>query len=63
MDRFDLWDGLLLAAAAYVAVTSLVRLMLARHRKVAQQLYDEAQAERAKQRAQRDGGESDQRAA
>ncbi len=51
------WDFVLVAIAAYVAVRSLVRLMMARRNELAQQLLAEAErSRRAKQGAERSGG-------
>ena len=45
MDRFDLWDGVFLAIAGYVAVIALVRLMAAHRKKVKDDLHVQIQAE------------------
>jgi hypothetical protein len=46
----DGWDIALLVAAAYVAVTGLVRLMLANRQRWLTELRAEAEAERRRQR-------------
>jgi hypothetical protein len=45
MDRFDLWDGVFLAIAGYVAVITLVRMMAAHRKKVAAELHEQIQVE------------------
>ncbi len=50
------WDFVLLAVAGYVAVRSLVRLMMARRNELAQELLAEAeQSRRGKEGAGRPG--------
>jgi hypothetical protein len=46
--NMDVWQWVLLAVAAFVAVTSLVRLMRARSDTVAREFRQQAAAERAK---------------
>jgi len=46
--NMDVWQWLLLGMAAFVAVTSLVRLMRARRDSVAQEFRQRAAAERTK---------------
>jgi hypothetical protein len=41
----SVWDGVLLAAVAFIAVTSLVRLMIARRNELLTQLRAEKLAE------------------
>ena len=48
MINMDAWDVVLLSAAALVAVTTLVRLMTARHRELVDQLRQQWEAERAR---------------
>ncbi len=45
----SVWDGVLLAVAAFIAVTTLVRLMIARRNNVLAQLRREKRAEQAAQ--------------
>jgi hypothetical protein len=50
MDRFDVWDGVLLAIAAYVAVLSLVRMMSSHRRRVTSELEQQIQAEQQRRK-------------
>ena len=45
----SVWDGILLAVAAFIAVTSLVRLMIARRNEMLSRLRNEKLAEQARQ--------------
>lgn len=59
LQNMDVWQWLLLAVAALVAVTSLVRLMRARRDGVAREIRQQAAAERAKR--QREAAEKKRR--
>jgi hypothetical protein len=48
MTNLDNWDWLILAAAAFVAVTSLVRLMLARRDELVREVKNQIAAPRAR---------------
>ena len=50
MPNMDVWDWIILAVGAYLAVTVLVRLMRRRRDEVLAQLDGEAKAERERQR-------------
>lgn len=50
----DVWDGILIAVAAYLAVTSLVRLMAGRRN----ELIDEVRAQLAQRRGANTEGSS-----
>ena len=50
MGGMDGWDVALLAVAAYVAVTVLVRMMLSRHKRLVDQLARRAEQERKRKR-------------
>jgi hypothetical protein len=50
MPNMDVWDWVILAMGAYLAVTVLVRLMRRRRDEVLAQLDAEAKAERERQR-------------
>ena len=50
MPNMDVWDWMLLAGAAYIAVTSLVILMLRRRDEVLAELDAQAQHEKERQR-------------
>ena len=52
MPNMDVWDWVLMAGAAYIAVTSLVILMLRRRDEVLAELDAQAQMERERQRQQ-----------
>ena len=48
----SVWDGVLLAVAAFIAVSSLVRLMIARRNEVVARLREEKLAEHQARRAE-----------
>jgi len=48
----DVWDGVLLFAAGYVAVTVLVRLMRAHRNKITAELRSQLQAEQLRRKAE-----------
>jgi flagellar biosynthesis/type III secretory pathway M-ring protein FliF/YscJ len=50
MPNMDVWDWVLLVIGAYVAVTTLVRLMRRRRDEVLAELDAQAQAERERKR-------------
>ena len=52
MDGFDVWDGILLAIGAFVAVMALVRLMSNKRQQLTQQLEKEIHAEQQRMRAE-----------
>ena len=45
MEPFDVWDGVLLVIAGYVAVITLVRMMSVRRQQLSDDLYRQIQAE------------------
>jgi len=49
MDAVNVWDVALLAVAGYIAVTSLVRLMIARRNTLAAELRHEFEQEKLRQ--------------
>ena len=62
MDRFDIWDGILLLVASYVAVVSLVRLMAAHRKKVTAELEAQFREEqRRKAEEEKDKRRNDKR--
>jgi hypothetical protein len=50
MNGMDLWDGVILAVAGYVAVLSLVRLMSTHRKKVSEELQQQIRAEQERKR-------------
>jgi heme exporter protein D len=48
----SVWDGVLLAVAAFIAVTTLVRLMIARRNELLAQLRNEKLAEQQARQAE-----------
>ena len=50
MTDLDHWDWLILAAAAFVAVTSLVRLMLVRRDELVSEVKDQLAASQARRK-------------
>jgi hypothetical protein len=53
MMELDKWDVAILAVAAFVAVTALVRLMLARRDEVLREIQEQIDATRAKKKAKK----------
>lgn len=50
MEPFDVWDGVLLVIAGYVAVISLVRMMSVRRKQLSDDLYRQIQAEQERKK-------------
>lgn len=55
------WDLVLLAIAGYVAVIALVRLMLSERNRLARELDQQVEAERARQAAEKRQAEKERR--
>jgi hypothetical protein len=53
MEQFTIWDGVLLAVVAYVAVMALIRLMIAHRGRVVQQIQREVLAEQLRQKQEK----------
>ncbi|HTU25600.1 MAG TPA: hypothetical protein VMF30_09395 [Pirellulales bacterium] len=52
MDALNAWDVALFAIAGYIAIVSLVRLMLARRNSLARQLQDDLERRRSESQRQ-----------
>lgn len=61
MMNMDAWDVVLFGVAALVAVTTLVRLMTARHRELVDQLRQQWRTERDRQQKERKKKEKEEK--
>ena len=53
MENLNIWDVVLFAAAAFIAITSLARLMSARRRELVEEVERQWKAERKRRKEQR----------
>ena len=60
MHSLDVWDGLLLAAAAFIAVTSLARLMARRREQLTDQFRTEMEQHRQQSARKKPEEDADQ---